>query len=77
MGAFFRRGCLLPVGVLHPSELRSLRSLRTLPPYPASLLRKNLSPADPTRSPWPRVATSSGCSTPPDSAAAAIILTHP
>ena len=34
------------VRVLHPSELRSLRSLRTLPPFPASSLRDNLSPAD-------------------------------
>ena len=38
--------------------------LRTLPPFPASLLRKNLSPAGPSLFPWPRGATPPGASFP-------------
>jgi len=62
--------------VLHPSELRSLRSLRTLPQSPSSLLRNNLYLAGPSPQ-WPRVATSSGCSTTPFSAAAALRRPNP
>ena len=39
-------------------------SLRTLPPFPASSLRENLSPAGPSLFPWPRGATPPGTSFP-------------
>ena len=49
----FSDGWGLPTG-----GLQSLRSFRTLPPYPASSAHAdNLSPAGPSLSPWPRGAS--------------------